>query len=126
MRSLDLHQPTQLDRLDRRVGIREINNAGTRDTGDSKVFPQWYTWLRGEQSLDKYKSRGVNVLELLGLDRNPTRQQVHSVKMEQIYSVWREHLELSRQSPRNSHLTHTVLLLNDTIFKRKDTEEDPK
>lgn len=123
MRSLDLHQSTQLDRLDRRVGIREFNPQGS---GDSKVFPQWYTWLRGEQSLDKYKSRGVNVLELLGLDPNATPQQVHSVTMEQIYSVWREHLELSRQSPRNSHLTHTVLLLNDTIFKRKDTEEDPK
>lgn len=123
MRSLDLQQPLQLDRLDRRVGIREFNLQGS---GDSKVFPQWYTWLRGEQSLDKYKSRGVNVLELLGLDRNPTPQQVHSVTMEQIYSVWREHLELSRQSPRNSHLTHTVLLLNDTIFKRKDTEENSK
>jgi len=123
MRSLDLQQPQQLDRLDRRVGIREFNPQGS---SNSKVFPQWYTWLRGEQSLDKYKSRGVNILELLGLDANPTPQQVHSVTMDQIYSVWREHLELSRQSPRNSHLTHTVLLLNDTIFKRKDTEEDSK
>lgn len=114
MRTTDLANLQPLDSLDTRVGITEFNIEGLNSTGKtSAAYPEWYTWLRGQQTLQPYKKHGVDILALLDLDDNPSIQQVERVTRSDIYALFKEYVDLSRKHPRNKNIYWTLGLLNE-------------
>jgi len=114
MRTTDLEKSQPLDSLDTRVGITEFNPKGINSTGKtSAAYPEWYTWLRGQQTLQPYKKHGVDILALLDLDKDPSIQQVEQVTRSDIYDLYKEYVDLSRKHPRNKNMYWTLGLLNE-------------
>lgn len=115
MRTTDLAKSQPLDSLDTRVGITELNPQGFSASSTSSVFPEWYTWLRGQQTLQPYKKHGVDILALLDLDENPSIKQVERVTRSDIYDLFKEYVDLSRKHPRDKNMYWTLGLLNELI-----------
>lgn len=116
MRTTDLANSQPLDSLDTRVGITEFNIEALNSTGKtSAAYPEWYTWLRGQQTLQPYKKHGVDILALLELDENPSIKQVERITYSDIYDLFKEYVELSNKHRRNKNFYWTLGLLNELI-----------
>jgi hypothetical protein len=88
-----------------------------------KKFPEWYSWVRGEQTLDPYKKHGVDILALLGLDDSPSIEQVERITPSDISALFREYVVLNQKHPRNNNMKWTLGLLNELVWKLHDSQE---
>lgn len=94
--------------------LLEHVQIGSLDT-EYKKFPEWYSWLRGQQTLDTYKKHGVDVLALLGIDDAPSIKQVERITRSDIYALFQEYVDLSRAQPRNKNIYWTLGLLRELL-----------